>query len=211
MAATRVPPCAEMGALRRRRSCAGADRDDRHAPEGPPELHSISEGRGSVDISTLPPSSGSRRATAPRWASGIIRRPAPRPGARPSWSTARPVRAEPAIHALSAAWRRAASKPGRSTSAATACRARAATSAISASSRTISPISSRWCARRPTVPLTLIGHSAGGGFALRVAASPIQNLFARTVLLAPYLGYNAPTNRPNSGGWASADIPRSSD
>lgn len=57
-------------------------------------------------------------------------------------------------------------------------------------------------------PLTLIGHSAGGGFALRVAASPIQNLFARTVLLAPYLGYNAPTNRPNSGGWANADIPR---
>jgi alpha-beta hydrolase superfamily lysophospholipase len=60
----------------------------------------------------------------------------------------------------------------------------------------------------PTAPLTLIGHSAGGGFALRVAASPIQNLFVRTVLLAPYLGYDAPTNRPNSGGWASADVPR---
>ena len=60
----------------------------------------------------------------------------------------------------------------------------------------------------PTAPLTLLGHSAGGGFALRVAASPIQDLFARTVLLAPYLGYNAPTNRPHSGGWASADIPR---
>jgi alpha-beta hydrolase superfamily lysophospholipase len=60
----------------------------------------------------------------------------------------------------------------------------------------------------PTAPLTLIGHSAGGGFALRVAASPIQNLFERTILLAPYLGYQAPTNRPNSGGWASADIPR---
>lgn len=60
----------------------------------------------------------------------------------------------------------------------------------------------------PTAPLTLIGHSAGGGFALRVASSPIQNLFARTVLLAPYLGYDAPTNRPDSGGWASADIPR---
>jgi pimeloyl-ACP methyl ester carboxylesterase len=60
----------------------------------------------------------------------------------------------------------------------------------------------------PTAPLTLIGHSAGGGFALRVAASPIQNLFARTVLLAPYLGYAAPTNQPNSGGWANADIPR---
>jgi pimeloyl-ACP methyl ester carboxylesterase len=60
----------------------------------------------------------------------------------------------------------------------------------------------------PAVPLTLIGHSAGGGFALRVAGSPIQDLFARTVLLAPYLGYDAPTNQPNSGGWASADIPR---
>ncbi|HET7887396.1 MAG TPA: alpha/beta fold hydrolase [Bradyrhizobium sp.] len=57
-------------------------------------------------------------------------------------------------------------------------------------------------------PLTLLGHSAGGGFALRVASSPIQDLFARTVLLAPYLGYDAPTNRPNSGGWAKADVPR---
>jgi pimeloyl-ACP methyl ester carboxylesterase len=60
----------------------------------------------------------------------------------------------------------------------------------------------------PSVPLTLVGHSAGGGFALRVAGSKIQNLFERTVLLAPYLGYDAPTNRPNSGGWVSADIPR---
>jgi alpha-beta hydrolase superfamily lysophospholipase len=60
----------------------------------------------------------------------------------------------------------------------------------------------------PDAPITLLGHSAGGGFALRVASSPIQNLFARTVLLAPYLGYDAPTNRPNSGDWASPDIPR---
>jgi alpha-beta hydrolase superfamily lysophospholipase len=60
----------------------------------------------------------------------------------------------------------------------------------------------------PAEPLTLLGHSAGGGFALRIAGSPIQDLFARTVLLAPYLGYDAPTNRPGSGGWASADIPR---
>jgi alpha-beta hydrolase superfamily lysophospholipase len=57
-------------------------------------------------------------------------------------------------------------------------------------------------------PLTLIGHSAGGGFALRVAGSNIQDLFARTILLAPYLGYDAPTNRPNAGGWANGDIPR---
>ncbi len=60
----------------------------------------------------------------------------------------------------------------------------------------------------PNAPLTLLGHSAGGGFALRVAGSPLQDLFARTVLIAPYLGYDAPTNKPHSGGWASADIPR---
>src|SRR5439155_13927214 len=60
----------------------------------------------------------------------------------------------------------------------------------------------------PAGPLTLIGHSSGGGFALRVAGSKIQNLFARSVLLAPYLGYNAPSSRPDSGGWASPDIPR---
>ena len=60
----------------------------------------------------------------------------------------------------------------------------------------------------PSAPLTLIGHSSGGGFALRIAGSPIQGLFARTVLLAPYLGYDAPTNQPGGGGWARADIPR---
>ena len=59
----------------------------------------------------------------------------------------------------------------------------------------------------PAEPLTLIGHSSGGGFALRVAGSPIQDLFARTVLLAPYLGYDAPTNRPGSGGWAKRGRP----
>jgi alpha-beta hydrolase superfamily lysophospholipase len=60
----------------------------------------------------------------------------------------------------------------------------------------------------PTAPLTLIGHSAGGGFALRVAGSNMRNLFARTLLLAPYLGPFAPTNRPNSGGWVNPDMPR---
>ena len=60
----------------------------------------------------------------------------------------------------------------------------------------------------PTAPITLLGHSAGGGFALRIASSPLQDQFVRTVLLAPYLGYDAPTNRSQSGGWASADIPR---
>ena len=60
----------------------------------------------------------------------------------------------------------------------------------------------------PAAPLTLLGHSSGGGFALRVAGSPIQNLFVRTVLLAPYLGHDAPSSRKDAGGWASPDIPR---
>ncbi|WP_275194897.1 alpha/beta hydrolase [Bradyrhizobium sp. CSA207] len=61
----------------------------------------------------------------------------------------------------------------------------------------------------PDLPLTLVGHSAGAGFSLRVAATPImQDMFVRTVLLAPYLGYDAPTNKPHSGGWANADLPR---
>jgi len=60
----------------------------------------------------------------------------------------------------------------------------------------------------PDAPLTLLGHSSGGGFALRVAGSPIQNLFVRTVLLAPYLGHDAPSSRQNAGGWASPDLPR---
>ncbi|MGY3288567.1 pimeloyl-ACP methyl ester carboxylesterase [Bradyrhizobium sp. LM3.6] len=61
----------------------------------------------------------------------------------------------------------------------------------------------------PELPLTLIGHSAGAGFSLRVAATPImQDMFVRTVLLAPYLGYDAPTNKPHAGGWANFDLPR---
>jgi pimeloyl-ACP methyl ester carboxylesterase len=60
----------------------------------------------------------------------------------------------------------------------------------------------------PDAPITLLGHSAGGGFVLRLASSPVADQFVRTIMLAPYLGYDAPTNRPQSGGWASADIPR---
>ena len=131
-----------------------------------------------------------------------------RSGALPSSFTARRARARASMR-WPMRWPRAASRALRSIFAAMAHRGRGAISAMSASSRMILPISSRWFARpAPAAPLTLLGHSAGGGFALRVAASPIQDLFARTVLLAPYLGYDAPTNRPNSGGWASADIPR---
>ena len=63
---------------------------------------------------------------------------------------------------------------------------------------------------RPTARLTLLGHSAGAGFVMRIADSPLGKSFDRFVLLAPYLGYRAPTNRPNAGAgrWASVDMPR---
>jgi alpha-beta hydrolase superfamily lysophospholipase len=62
----------------------------------------------------------------------------------------------------------------------------------------------------PSARFSLIGHSAGGGFALRVAGGPIGAEFDRFVLLSPYLGYSAPTNRPAEGPglWASPDLPR---
>ena len=51
----------------------------------------------------------------------------------------------------------------------------------------------------PAARFSLIGHSAGGGFALRIAGSPLGDAFDRFVLLAPYLGYSAPTNRRGGG------------
>ncbi|HME85268.1 MAG TPA: alpha/beta fold hydrolase [Roseiarcus sp.] len=62
----------------------------------------------------------------------------------------------------------------------------------------------------PAARFALIGHSSGGGFALRVAAGSLGAEFDRFVLLSPYLGYAAPTNRPAEGPgfWASPDLPR---
>lgn len=55
----------------------------------------------------------------------------------------------------------------------------------------------------PRSRLLLVGHSSGGGFALRIAGQPIGKQFSRIVLLAPYLGPMAPTTRPGSGGWVT--------
>ena len=57
---------------------------------------------------------------------------------------------------------------------------------------------------------SLLGFSAGGGFALRVAAGKLAADFDRLVLLSPYLGYDAPSSRTSKGSaqWADADIPR---
>jgi alpha-beta hydrolase superfamily lysophospholipase len=56
-------------------------------------------------------------------------------------------------------------------------------------------------------PSTLLGFSAGAGFALRFAASSQAALFDRYLLLSPFL-LQAPSNRPNGGGWASVGLPR---
>jgi len=60
----------------------------------------------------------------------------------------------------------------------------------------------------PDARLLLIGHSSGGGFVLHIAGSAPRGQFARFVLLAPYLGYDAPSSRADAGGWAKPDIPR---
>ncbi len=63
-------------------------------------------------------------------------------------------------------------------------------------------------ALQPTRPLTLAGFSAGGGFALRFAAGARQRLFDHYLLLSPFIGQDAPSYRPGSGGWVSIGVPR---
>ncbi len=63
-------------------------------------------------------------------------------------------------------------------------------------------------ALQPLRPVTLVGFSSGGGFALRVAASERQRLFEHYLLLSPFIGQDAPSYRPDSGGWVSVGVPR---
>lgn len=55
---------------------------------------------------------------------------------------------------------------------------------------------------RPGQKLALIGHSSGGGLVVRFAGGAHGAMLDGAVLLAPFLKYNAPTTRMNSGGWA---------
>lgn len=48
----------------------------------------------------------------------------------------------------------------------------------------------------------LAGHSSGGGLAVRFAGGPHGAMIDEAVLIAPFLKYNAPVTRPDSGGWA---------
>jgi len=56
--------------------------------------------------------------------------------------------------------------------------------------------------RKPGQRVVLLGHSSGGGLVVRFAGGAHGALIDGAVLLAPFLKYNAPTTRPNSGGWA---------
>lgn len=51
--------------------------------------------------------------------------------------------------------------------------------------------------------VVLAGHSSGGGLVVRFAGGAHGQKADRFVLMAPFLKYNAPTTRPNSGGWAN--------
>ena len=61
---------------------------------------------------------------------------------------------------------------------------------------------------RPARPVVLAGFSAGGGFALRMAGGPTQELFDGYLLMSPFISQDASTYRPDSGGWVSVGIPR---
>lgn len=66
-----------------------------------------------------------------------------------------------------------------------------------------------WLRRtHPGARLVLVGHSSGGGFALRTAGGRNRALFDAHLLLSPMLHQSAPTTRPNAGGWVSPFVPR---
>lgn len=56
--------------------------------------------------------------------------------------------------------------------------------------------------------LSLVGHSSGGGFVLRIAEGPYARWFSRFILLSPALAFGAETYRPDSGGWAKPFVGR---
>ena len=50
--------------------------------------------------------------------------------------------------------------------------------------------------------LVIGGHSSGGGLAIRLAGGSYGGIADGYLLLAPFLQYDAPTVRPDAGGWA---------
>lgn len=56
--------------------------------------------------------------------------------------------------------------------------------------------------------IILAGHSSGGGFVLRFIGNSKNTKVDKAILLAPYLGHDAPTVKPNSGGWVQVAMKR---
>jgi len=61
---------------------------------------------------------------------------------------------------------------------------------------------------RDDISVVLGGHSSGGGLTVRFAGGPYGGKADGFLLLAPFLKHDAPTTKPNSGGWARPAIPR---
>lgn len=55
---------------------------------------------------------------------------------------------------------------------------------------------------KPGQKVIMAGHSSGGGLVVRFAGGEHGDLLDGAVLMAPFLKHNAPTTRPDSGGWA---------
>jgi non-heme chloroperoxidase len=57
----------------------------------------------------------------------------------------------------------------------------------------------------PTARVIVLGHSAGGGLIVRTVGAGQGLAVDGYVLLAPFLGPQAPTTKPSAGGWAMVD------
>jgi pimeloyl-ACP methyl ester carboxylesterase len=62
--------------------------------------------------------------------------------------------------------------------------------------------------RYPNATMTLIGFSAGGAFAIRIAGGRYSAIFDRYIVIDPAIVYPSPLARPNAGGWATPYVPR---
>lgn len=60
----------------------------------------------------------------------------------------------------------------------------------------------------PQFKIWLGGHSSGGGFVLKYGAIQNHHRIAGYLLLAPYLGHDAPTSKANSGEWVQVSVRR---
>lgn len=62
-------------------------------------------------------------------------------------------------------------------------------------------------AERAGTRVVVGGHSSGGGLAVRFAGSAYREQASGYLLLAPFLGHDAPTTRVDAGGWARPRVP----